>query len=58
MGHYPFAYNAPSRLLAQAAVLTGMAQGITDISEPEEAIEVASIERSDDGLADLDDHPF
>jgi hypothetical protein len=58
MGHTLQSYDAPSRLLAQAAVLAGMAQGITDISEPEEVIEVTAIESSDDGLGDLEDHLF
>jgi hypothetical protein len=68
MGHKMASYDALDRLKAQAAVVAGMAQGIVDVSEPEEQIAAPAATESstgeiisssdDDGLGDLSDHPF
>lgn len=63
MGHPLNDYDALERLKAQAAIIAGMAQGITDVSLPDEAPTAPGQSSdellvSDEGLGDLEDHPF
>lgn len=66
MGHPLASYDALDRLNAQAAIISGMANGLVDMRQPEEPAEESDSaanggetgNMNDDGLGDLDDHPF
>lgn len=64
MGHSLERWDAPFRLSTQYAILDGMSHGITDVNVPkelvyQEPVNIANTNNDpDDGLSDLDDHPF
>jgi DNA polymerase III epsilon subunit-like protein len=63
MGHTLTGPDTPARLKAQYAILDGIARGMTDIRPPEPepvrtSASTASEPGYDDGLEDIDEHPF
>lgn len=62
MGHPLTGQDAVTRLKAQAAIVDGMARGITDVSKPRETVEPQHQGRNDNindnAPDDLEDHPF